>query len=44
MLEDGARARGDEVEVLDVAQVVRRSLAEPEPSGAGNPTGHDGAV
>jgi Fe-S oxidoreductase len=29
MLDDGARARGDELEVLDIAQVVSRSLRGP---------------
>jgi hypothetical protein len=29
MLDDGARARGDEARVLDLAQVVARSLGEP---------------
>jgi Fe-S oxidoreductase len=32
MLDDGARARGDETQVLDVAQVVRRSIGDPRPS------------
>ena len=29
MLDDGAKGRGDQVEVLDVAQVLRRSMADP---------------
>jgi Fe-S oxidoreductase len=29
MLDDGAKGRGDQVEVLDVAQVLRRSVADP---------------
>jgi Fe-S oxidoreductase len=29
MLDDGAKGRGDGVEVLDVAQVLRRSLSAP---------------
>jgi Fe-S oxidoreductase len=32
MLDDGARARGDDIEVLDVAQVVSRSIGDTEPS------------
>ena len=32
MLDDGHRARGDEVRVLDVAQVLERSLAEGGPT------------
>jgi Fe-S oxidoreductase len=34
MLDDGAKGRGDTIEVLDVAQLVRRSLPD-EPSTAG---------
>ena len=33
MLDDGARDRGDETEVLDVAQVVARSLGAESPPG-----------
>jgi Fe-S oxidoreductase len=32
MLDDGAKARVDPAEVLDIAQVIRRSLPEEEPS------------
>jgi Fe-S oxidoreductase len=32
MLDDGARARGDDAQVLDVAQVVARSLGGGAPS------------
>jgi len=31
MLDDGAKARGDDIEVLDVAQVVSRSITGAEP-------------
>jgi Fe-S oxidoreductase len=34
MLDDGAKGRGDPTEVLDIAQLVRRSLAD-EPTTAG---------
>ena len=34
MLDDGAKGRGDTTEVLDIAQLVRRSLAD-EPTTAG---------
>ena len=37
MLDDGAHDRGDDVEVLDVAQVVRRSLGDPLPVTAPTP-------
>jgi Fe-S oxidoreductase len=40
MLDDGARARGDETEVLDVAQVLRRSVQDPAsamPAGPSEP-------
>ena len=33
MLDDGAKARGDDIEVLDVAQVVSRSITGTEPQG-----------
>jgi hypothetical protein len=39
MLDDGARARGDEMNVLDVAQLVRRALPHaesPEPATGSN--------
>jgi Fe-S oxidoreductase len=32
MLDDGAKDRGDETEVLDIAQVIRRSLPDEDPS------------
>jgi Fe-S oxidoreductase len=32
MLDDGARAKGSEAKVLDIAQVVARSLGERAPS------------
>ena len=32
MLDDGAKDRGDQTEVLDIAQVIRRSLPDDEPS------------
>jgi Fe-S oxidoreductase len=39
MLDDGARARGDELEILDIAQVVTRSLRGPvDVSPAARPT------
>jgi Fe-S oxidoreductase len=31
MLDDGAKARTDPVEVLDIAQLIRRSLPDEEP-------------
>ena len=34
MLDDGAKGRGDTTEVLDIAQLVRRSLAD-EPTTTG---------
>jgi Fe-S oxidoreductase len=37
MLDDGAKGRGDTTEVLDIAQVVRRSLPEGSPA-PGSPT------
>ena len=37
MLDDGAKGRGDTTEVLDIAQVVRRSLPDGSP-GPGSPT------
>jgi Fe-S oxidoreductase len=39
MLDDGARARGDEMDVLDVAQLLRRSL--PLADSPGPETGPD---
>jgi Fe-S oxidoreductase len=32
MLDDGAKGRGDTTEVLDIAQVVRRSLPDESPA------------
>ena len=37
MLDDGAKGRGDTTEVLDIAQVVRRSLPDESPA-HGSPT------
>jgi len=39
MLDDAARTRGDEIEVLDVAQVLRRSLPSASSPSGGAPAG-----